>query len=211
MNTLNSKISLLLLFCLLSNTSVKAQEENSYGRKTEKYTNVWMKLIPKYGKVQFAGSVGVLSFGGGWNYGKDKWETDFLFGFVSSKEHEPMATFTLKQNFIPWRYPINDKITFEPLTCGIYFNTLLNGDFWTKQPAKYPSDYYFFPTKIRTLAFIGERITFKVDNKFIHNKYLTLFYELSTCDLYFLCALDNRTLKPKDYISLSFGIKLQIL
>lgn len=197
-----------MLYC----TTGKAQhEEIGFGSKTEKYTNAWMKLVPRYGKVQFAGSMGTLSFGGGWNYGKNHWETDFLLGFVSSKDHEPKATFTLKQNYIPWNIPLNDHITFEPLTCGVYLNTLLNGDFWKKQPAKYPDGYYFFSTKIRYLAFIGERVTFKVNNKFMNNKYITLFYEVSTCDLYFLCAIQNKVIKPKDYLSLSFGIKLQVL
>ena len=37
------------------------------------------------------------------------------------------------------------------------------------------------------------------------------FYEISTCDLYIVSAFTNKYLKPKDYLSLSFGVKLQLL
>ena len=42
-------------------------------------------------------------------------------------------------------------------------------------------------------------------------KEITFFYEISTCDLYVVSAFTNKYLKPKDYLSLSFGIKLQLL
>ncbi|MDH6356509.1 hypothetical protein [Parabacteroides sp. PF5-9] len=230
MNSLNFKIILCLSLLLLS-LQVGAQEHfikeetpqhaRFYGKRIERYYSVWNALIPKYTKMQFAGSMGMLSFGVGWNYGKDRWETDMMFGFVpksthnlktnSAKELKTMGTFTLKQNYIPWRIPIHKDIIFEPLSCGLYFNTLLNGDFWTKQPSKYPEGYYFFSTKVRTLLFVGERITFKLNHKYRWNKSITLFYEFSTSDLYLLCAVKDKELKPRDYLGLSLGIKLQIL
>jgi len=226
MSLLNFKI--LILFCLLLKTlSVFGQEvpdtpQTFYDKRVDRYTSLWNVLIPRYSKIQFAGSMGMFSFGGGWNYGKTHWETDLLFGFVpkqttnvhddlSLRELKTMPTITLKQNYIPWSIPLSENIIFEPLTCGLYFNTLLNGKFWTKQPAKYPDGYYFFSTRIRTLICAGERITFKLNHKYKHNKSITLFYEVSSCDIYMLCAVQNKVLKPKDYLSLSLGVKLQIL
>jgi len=226
MNISNIKIYIFLILILCS-TGAIAQDNNEnnksiYEKRVEAYTSFWNALIPKYSKIQFAGSMGMFSFGGGWNYGRNHWETDLMFGFVTKqtknihnenalRDLKPMATMTLKQNYIPWNIPLNENIAFEPLSCGLYFNTLLNGNFWTRQPSKYPEGYYFFSTKIRTLLFIGERITFKLNHRHKHNKSITLFYELSTCDLYLLCAVQNKYLKPKDYIGLSFGVKLQIL
>lgn len=42
-------------------------------------------------------------------------------------------------------------------------------------------------------------------------KQISLFYEISTCDLYVISAFTNKYLKPKDYLSLSFGIKMQLI
>jgi len=201
-----------LLCCFLCSFTIEAQEKNLYEKRVERHMKLWQRLTPKYSKLQFAGSIGVMSLGLGWNYGKNHWETDALFGIVpKNADRHAMATFTLKQNYIPWQIPLNNIIILEPLSCGLYLNTLLDRDFWVNNPDKYPSGYYFFSTKIRTHVFLGERITFNLDKHKWASKSITLFYELSTCDLYIITAVGNHTLKPKDYLSLSFGLKIQIL
>lgn len=96
----------------------------------------------------------MFSFGLGWDYYRHHWETDLLFGFVpkttrnlsaeSAKRRHAMATFTFKQNYIPWRVPLHKSIDFEPLTTGLYISTLLDRDYWVHSPSKYPDGYYFF-------------------------------------------------------------------
>ena len=181
----------MLLFLFLAGT-LQAQEEIEddvrYKKRVEKYISRWEKLIPHYTKLQFAGSMGMLSLGTGWNYYRNH----------------------VYQNYYPWNIRIADKLSFEPLACGVYINTLLDRDFWGKQPDKYPQGYYWFSTRIRTHVFIGERFTLKLAKKSWH-KSISFFYELSTCDLYLINKIGNGYLKPKDYLSLSFGLKLQIL
>ena len=157
MKSLNFKTSLLLIFILLSFYTT-AQDSipaiTGYEKRIERYTSLWDHLIPRYSKIQFAGSMGMFSFGVGWNYYRHHWETDLLLGFVpkttrnlkaeSAKKRHAMATFTLKQNYIPWRVPLHKNIDFEPLTTGLYINTLLNRQFWVHSPDKYPEGYYFF-------------------------------------------------------------------
>ena len=41
-------------------------------RKLEQYKSGWNRLIPKYQNVQYAGSMGLLSLGVGWDYGRKK-------------------------------------------------------------------------------------------------------------------------------------------
>ena len=116
-----------------------------------------------------------------------------------------------KTSFAPLGAPGQKNIDFEPLTTGLYINTLLDRDFWVQSPDKYPKGYYFFSTRVRTHIFLGERVTFKFNNPGRWHKSVTLFYELSSCDLYILNKFGNKYLKPKDYLSLSFGLKFQIL
>lgn len=188
------------------------QVSDPYTQRIQKYTSTWEKLIPRYTKLQFAGSMGMWSVGPGWNYGRDHWETDVLFGLVPrNADRHAMATITLKQNYIPWRLPLGKRFFIEPLSCGLYVNTLLDKDFWVKNPDRYPKGYYTFSTRIRTHIFAGQRITLNLQRKNRWNKSLTLFYELSTCDLYLISAVSNQYLKPSDYLSLSFGVKFQIL
>ena len=176
----------MLLFLFLAGT-LQAQEEIEdnvrYKKRVEKYISRWEKLIPHYTKLQFAGSMGMLSLGTGWNYYRNHWETDVYLGIVPrNSDRHAMATLTLKQNYYPWNIHIADKLSFEPLACGVY-----------------------------THVFIGERFTLKLNTKKSWHKSISFFYELSTCDLYLINKIGNGYLKPKDYLSLSFGLKLQIL
>lgn len=199
----------IFIFLLLP-FAVSAQDR--YEIRKEKYQLKWQKIIPKYSKLQFAGSMGMLSLGTGWNYYRNHWETDLLLGLVPrNADRHAMVTFTIKQNYFPWNINLNEHISFEPLCCGIYINMLLDRDFWGKQPDKYPKGYYWFSTRVRNHVFIGERFTLKLKANRRWHKSISFFYELSTCDLYIINAIGNSYLKPKDYLSLSFGIKLQIL
>ncbi len=209
MKRLSFSIWLLLVLCV---SGVHAQTKHD--RNVERYKSSWDKLIPRYVKLQFAGSMGFLSAGVGWDYGRSKhWETDVLIGFVPAFKHDDTKiTLTLKQNYMPWKIRFSPKFMFEPLACGIYINTIFSDNFWARTPIKYPSNkYYSFSTRIRTHVFLGERITLNFDPEKRKCDSLSFFYELSTNDLYFISAVSNRYVKLKDILSLSFGLKLQFL
>ncbi|MDR2954473.1 MAG: hypothetical protein LBV43_05285 [Prevotella sp.] len=211
MNGLNFKQYILLIIFLVFSLTAFAQK--GYEKRLERYQSQWEKLIPTHSKIQYAGGMGLISLGVGWDYGKNnQWETDVFLGFLpkySTKENK--ITFTLKQNFIPWKKHINSKFSYEPLTCGLYVNTIFNGDFWVSEPDKYPSDYYSFSTKLRFSIFAGQRITFDIpDDKRFFTKSITAFYEISSNDLYIVNAFTDSSLGPTDYLKLSFGLKFQL-
>lgn len=211
--------TVVILFSIISSVSATEYkndtiQETKYDRRVNKYYKRWLALIPKQMVLQYAGNMGILSGGIGWNYGKHKqWETQFLLGFINRFEsHRPKMTVTLKQNYIPWRVDLGKNWILEPLECGIYFNSILGEEFWNKQPKKYPKRYYWFSTKIRPNIFLGQRITKKIphDNrKFI--KSCTFFYELSSPEIYLIEWYCNSYLKFTDVFSLSLGIKVQIM
>ena len=75
-------------------------------------------------------------------------------------------TFTLKQNYIPWDLRIKESpFSINPLTCGMYVNTVFGDDFWVNEPDRYPKGYYGFSSKIRFHVFLGQRVTFNIDQK----------------------------------------------
>ena len=186
-----------------------------YDRRVHRYRKRWEASIPTHTKIQFAGNMGLLSLGTGWDYGKrNQWETDVFLGVLPKYQSDcTKLTFTLKQNYIPWSLQIKEsRFSAEPLTCGMYFNTVFGDEFWVNEPDRYPKGYYGFSSKVRIHAFLGQRITYDIDpHRRFTAKAITLFYEISTCDLYIVSAFTNKYLKPKDYLSLSFGVKLQLL
>ena len=74
---------------LVSSPSVQNQEEDivtqmpnrhhKYDKRVHRYRRAWEALIPTHTKLQYAGGMGLLSWGIGWDYGKrGQWETDLL-------------------------------------------------------------------------------------------------------------------------------------
>ncbi|MDO4165745.1 MAG: hypothetical protein Q4D56_15380 [Bacteroides sp.] len=194
---------------------VEQPRPSKYDRRIHRYRTHWESLIPTHTKLQYAGNMGLLSIGPGWDYGKrNQWETDLLIGFLPKYQSDKCKiTLTLKQNYIPWSLQIKEsRFSVEPLTCGLYVNTVFGDEFWVNEPDRYPKGYYGFSSKVRFHVFLGQRLTFDIDRKRrFMAKQVTVFYEISTCDLYVVSAFTNKYLKPKDYLSLSFGIKMQML
>ena len=205
--------------------SLRSQEEivqvadslelSRYERRMKRYSSVWQSLQPSQFIMQNAGNMGLLSFGLGWNYGKrNQWETHLLFGWIPKyKGHSVRMTMTLKETYIPWNKRLGEEWRLEPLTVGLYANTVFGKAFWRSQPSRYPDKYYqFLSTRVRLNIFMGQRITVIIPNnkrKFI--KSMTAFYELSTCDLYIRCMFQDSSVKLKDIVGLSLGLKMQIM
>lgn len=185
-----------------------------YDRRAYRYRAVWNSLIPTQIVSQYAGNMGMISLGVGWDYGRRRqFETNLLFGYLPKfNSSGSKMTMTLKENFIPWRLPVGDDFNFEPLSCGIYINTVFGEEFWGRQPKRYPDNYYFFSTKVRVNVFVGQRFSVVVPHnrrKFI--KGLTAFYEVSTCDLYVRAMVLDHNVSLWDIVGLSLGLKFQVL
>ena len=187
---------------------------SKYEYRIERYRSDWLSLIPTQFILQNAGNMGLLSFGIGWDYGRrNQWETHLLIGSMPKyRSTRGKVTMTLKETFIPWRNDIGRGWDVEPLTTGLYVNSVFGHEFWNSQPSRYPDGYYFMSTKFRLNVFLGERITKTVPNsrrKFI--KGITAFYELSTCDLYIRSMVQDSNVQLNDIVGLSLGVKLQFM
>ena len=170
-------------------------------------------FVPSMVVVQNAGNMGVLSCGVGWEHGRKKhWETHFLIGFVPKhKSSTAKITMTLKENYIPWHKNLAKGWDMNPLTCGMYVNVIFGNDFWNHQPSRYPNNYYWFSTKIRTNIFVGQRVNKDMDSGgHAWVKSVAFFYEVSSCDLYVIDYVNNKKVGLKDILGLSIGLKLII-
>ena len=212
MKWLSFKISLILISSLVCCIHTNAQE--TYQERINKSKSLWDGLIPSHAKIQYAGGIGLVSAGLGWDYGKsNQWETDVMLGIVPSySTQRAKVTFTLKQNFFAWNNRrISNRFTIDPLAVGLAGNTIFDGEFWVNEPDKYPSGYYSFSTKLRFWINMGQRITLHIPKeKRYLAKSITAFYEISSCDLYLFSAFTNGYLKPTDYLRLAFGLKFNI-
>lgn len=225
MNTREWLIKLMIVIgSLLWTGSATAIERDSIGyaaksshrldfREHRSYTG-WSRLTPTHLKAQYAGGMGFMSFGFGWDYGrKCRWETDVLLGFLpQAYSDEFHITCTLKQNYIPWSIRCCDRFAIEPVSCGIYLNWISGEDYWMiREPDRYPERrYYGFSTKLRVHAFIGQRFTYYPKHKSLLH-HITLFYELSANELDIIAKCGNRSLSFSDIVNFSVGIKFQLM
>lgn len=182
-----------------------------FEQRRENYRSAWANALPKYQVAQFAGSIGAFSLGMGWDYGKGKrWETEFLFGYLPRfSSDEGKVTFTLRENYVPWQMRLKGRWSYKPLAVSLGLNTVLDDNFWVREPEKYPAPYYKFSTRIRFLLFFGQRFSVDLDED-MWFKRLEFFYALGTCDLYVISAFTNRCVRPRDILSFSVGVKFQV-
>ena len=129
-----------------------------------------------------------------------------IFFEESKSDHDAQA------ELYAWSINIGKGFSTEPLACGLYVNTVFGNQFWVNEPERYPKGYYGFSSKVRFHVFMGQRLTYDIDpQRRFMAKSVTFFYEISTCDLYVISAVNNSYLRPRDYLSLSFGLKFQWL
>ena len=193
--------------------SLITDASTAYERHTHKYKNFWYKLVPNQFTTQYAGSIGVVSFGAGWHYGKHKnWETDLLLGFVPKyHSEETKVTFTVKERYVPWHLNTGRHWMVEPLTTGLFFSSIFGEDFWNNEPSRYPDRYYGFSTRVRANIFLGQRLTYRIPSKKRHFfRSISAYYELSTCDMYIISAIPNKNVRLSDILSLAAGIRLNV-
>lgn len=185
-----------------------------YEYKVESYQRFWRSLIPNQSRFQYAGNVGMFNLGLGWHYGgKERrlWETDFMFGLLlkHNTPHNHM-TFTLRQSYIPFRFPLVWNFKFEPIATGLMINTITGEEFWVREPSKYPRKYYGFPTAVRAYIFLGQRIRWEIpESRRKYVKAISFCYELSTYDLAIASYVTNNYLSLRDILSLSVGLKVE--
>ena len=202
-----------LCVCLLLSPAASQAAMSKHEERVIRYKDGWDHLIPQYVKMQYAGSMGLMSFGTGWAYGKKKqWETDIFLGYLPKFDgNNGHATITLKENYIPWRVPLKDsRWMLEPFTVSLYLNKIFGDEFWDKDPDRYPRQYYNIATNLRFNIAFGQRINLKLKPIGLSQNF-SFFYEIGTNDLYVISYVSNKYLKLADVFSLSLGVKFSFL
>lgn len=185
-----------------------------YHKRVELYKRRWASLIPNKYMLQYAGGIGMVSAGIGWGYGRrQQWETHVMLGYLP-KNHTPDAywSLTLKETYTPWSIHLNHLFSVEPLFCGLFINSLLSGEFWTSEPDRYPKGYYGFSSRVRFHISLGQKFTIHIpaERRFLADR-LTVYYEVSTCDLYVRQKVLNSSIPLKDILCLAVGAQFTIL
>jgi hypothetical protein len=191
------KKRLSVFIILLFFTKLYAQEPNLVKDQA------W--YIPDYVKMQFAGNIGVVSVGAGYQLFDKVLYSELLYGYVpeSVSKAAKIHLITIKNTFPIFRKEIGKNLTITPIA-GLTTTIDIGTTTFTTLPSKYPADYYI-PTAFHFTLFGGVMIH-KDFRKPKIIKGVDFYVELGTVETYLWYAITSKEVRLSDIFSTSFGV-----
>lgn len=158
-------------------------------------------LVPDHAKLQFAGGIGFLSAGIGYDSRKHNLQGDFYYGYVpESLGGVTIHSVTGKLTWTPLIYRFKkNHVNLDILSLGLLVNYAFGKQYFSFSPEYYPFDYYKFPTSLHAGIFAGGGIRFKK---------LGFYYEVGTTDDELLSYVQNiKSLKFTDILNIGIGVE----
>ncbi|ARV13920.1 hypothetical protein [Polaribacter sp. SA4-12] len=161
--------------------------------------------VPDYVKTQFAGNIGLVSVGAGYQLFDKVLYTELLYGFVpkSASKADNIHLITIKNTFPIYRKKIGDNLTITPIA-GIATTLDIGTNTFTTLPSKYPDGYYF-PTAVHFTLYGGALVhkDFKKPKFF---KGVDFYLEFGTVETYLWYALTISEVDLIDVFSADIGV-----
>lgn len=171
------------------------------------------KLIPKSVLSQYAGSIGFLSVGAGYELFKnDRGSLDLMYGFVPKGKGGRLHIGTVKFAYRPFEVKLNDWAKLYPVNPGAFISYHFGPRFdfqWDKDT--YEKGYYWWSTALRPHISLGTEV--KIDTRklapSLKIKSLSVYSEFNTNELYLVSYYQNAgTLSVADIFKLGFGVRV---
>ncbi|WP_405566440.1 hypothetical protein [Polaribacter sp. Asnod6-C07] len=191
----NKSIYLLVLLVLLFSKSY-GQEVNLDKEKA------W--YVPDYAKVQFAGNIGFVSLGVGYQLFNEVLYSELLYGYVpeSASKADRIHLLTIKNTFPIYRKEIGKDLIITPIA-GFTTSYEIGTNSFTTLPEIYPEGYYV-PNAFHFTVFGGALLHKDFKNKKIFSG-VDFYVEASTVETYLWYTITSSEVKVNDVFSASIG------
>ncbi len=161
---------------------------------------------PTIFQMQYAGNMGLTSFGFGGTFNKNKNEALLIYGVLPKQINGVGArTLSLKVTGRITQSAISKTCNLKAYT-GIAITRNFTNNVHLNFPDYYPDSYYDFPTALHAAPSIGSSITWSQKDNDKPNTNYTLFTEFSSIDYYLINFFRNKNMKFTDLWNFSFGI-----
>ncbi|ALW85328.1 hypothetical protein AUC43_09610 [Hymenobacter sedentarius] len=200
---------LLSAFLLAALGAQAAGPPDTAGARRPPVERPWYR--PSHLVLQTGGGLGMVAGGAGYEFAKDRLETDVLIGYVPKRfAGSTLSLASLKFMYSPFRLRVAEQVQVLPITVGAYFS-YTHGTLNDEIKGQYSSDYYWFSTDTRYGPLVGGRVTYltaPVPATGLPRK-LSVYYELGSNDLYLASYLNNRNggLGIGQLLTLALGVK----
>ena len=161
--------------------------------------------VPDYVKAQFAGNIGVVSVGAGYQLFNKVLYSELLYGYVpeSVSKADKIHLITIKNTFPIYRKKIGNNLTITPIA-GFTTSYDVGTNSFTTLPGIYPDDYYV-PNAFHFTLF-GGAMVHKDFEKGKLIKGMDFYAELGTVETYLWYTITSREVTFSDVFSTSFGV-----
>jgi len=164
--------------------------------------------VPHFVPFQFAGNIGFLSVGAGYNSNSHNYQLGILYGYVpASIGNAEIHTITAKNNFPLRRYQLKNNQTLIPYV-GIGLTVEVGGNAFLAMPSHYPDGYYDFPKNLHVIAYGGTSVQHLFHNDFRFLRGLEFYVEAGTVDVYLWYKTISDQIKFNQIFSLALGVNL---
>lgn len=171
----------------------------SYGQDRKRQVG---KLIPDYAQIQFAGNLGLVSAGAGYNMVRDKLHIGLLDGYVPpSGNRRGINIISIKGSYDIIKLDVLKNKRLVPYS-GLAVSYETTGNSFILLPDYYDARYYN-PTAIRTSVFVGGKIEIPTGN---NGQRLDLCIESGTMDVYLYHYFRNKGLNFTEMFSGAIGL-----
>jgi hypothetical protein len=171
-------------------------------------------LVPDEAILQYAGSIGYLSVGGGYKLFKnERGNLDFLYGYVPASAGGRLHIITAKFSYKPFVINVNKIGRVYPFNPGLFFTYTLHPDLQLKfSKDNWPKGYYYWSEAVRPHLSFSNEIEF-TEPKFIRAvglKSVTLYSEFNSNDWYLVNFFQNAPeVSVTDVFRLGIGLRLK--
>ena len=170
-------------------------------------------ILPDYGILQYAGSIGAATIGGGYHLGKtDRWNVEFMYSYTPEDE----GSTTLSAGTIKGFRSLFDSVNISrkynvkwiPFRAGLGVTYIFDRNFFgIGADLPYEDDYYWHNTAIRYIAFFQTEFSKPLKSKTI--KEVSLYLEANIQDLYATMFVADKSFTAYDMIMLGVGTRLK--
>lgn len=189
---------IILLIFALGIMNAKAEEPNS---KSLEF------LYPHHYKIQFAGGIGLVSAGLGYDFFKERVDISYFYGYVPEWfSEEDLHSVSLQLSGKPFKFDMNPKFDYYPLNIGIFIHHTFGEEYYLTLPDHYPENYYWWSPGRTGGLFIEGQLNYRYKASTQIFSEIGFYYRIVTRGVYLTSKFSNSSIPTEDIFSLGLGI-----
>ena len=164
---------------------------------------------PDFAELQYAGSIGYVSGGLGYDILRNNARISAHFGHVPKWKGGTINIFATKFFYVPSVHQVSERVLETPFDFGLMISYHLGSDFRSRWPShRYPERYYWWQTSFRFHLSYQPSVTIAIRDHTVF-KTVTAFLDANANELYLVSMFQNlKTIRPYDAFRLGAGIRL---